>query len=122
MERFLSVAEVARLKGRHPTAVRAWCARGVLPARKLGRTWVIAARDAEAFRPPARGRRPELAVLLATAVADFPEAFYNVNLDVEQRLLIPLVVDRLKKYGGMRGIRRAMAIEGLAGKERTQWP
>jgi len=122
MDDFLSVEEVARLKGRHPTAVRAWCSSGLLPARKLGRVWFIAARDAEGFRPPARGRRPALAALLDAAVADFPAAFHNVNLNAEPDLLLPLVVDRLRKYGGMPGIRRAIAIEKLAGKERVRWP
>lgn len=37
----LTLADVARLTGRHPELLRRWCSTGRVPARRIGRTWLI---------------------------------------------------------------------------------
>lgn len=56
--RFLSLAEVARLTGRHPELLRQWCATGRLPCERIGGSWAIAEDQVSLVQAqPARGRR-----------------------------------------------------------------
>ena len=40
---YLTVQQFARLHGVHPVTARIWCATGLVPARKIGRDWIIPA-------------------------------------------------------------------------------
>ena len=63
-----------------------------------------------------------LARLVSDAFRRFrAKCFWNVSEDQPLSLLAPLVVKRLRKYGGMAGLRLAAEIEALAPEE-TRWP
>jgi len=47
--------------------------------------------------------------------------FWNVKIPTSIEASLPLVVGRLRKYGGMEGWRLAASITEAAGKERTSW-
>src|SRR5438874_1058887 len=53
---FVDVASVARRTGAHPNTVRAAIHAGELPARRLGRGFLVHARDVEEWAPRQRGR------------------------------------------------------------------
>lgn len=56
--RYLSLAEVARLTGRHPELLRQWCAAGRLPCERIGGSWAILEEHLPLVHgQPARGRR-----------------------------------------------------------------
>jgi len=56
------------------------------------------------------------------AVKDFASTcFWNVRLSGDLRKDLPLIFERLRKYGGLKGWRIAADIEGLAGKEAVRW-
>ncbi len=60
--RLLSVAEAAQRLGLSVAMVRRYCLTGNLPARKVGRDWVIGERDLTAFAEKTRQRgRPKQA-------------------------------------------------------------
>ncbi|HZB91065.1 MAG TPA: hypothetical protein VE397_06465 [Stellaceae bacterium] len=66
-------------------------------------------------------RQAKLKELLGEAVSRFKaKCFWNVNIDRPLRQLVPEAVTRLKKYGGMEGIKLAIAIEALA-PEDVRW-
>jgi len=37
----VQVQEAAKIVGAPPSTLRAWCQNGILPARKVGKAWVI---------------------------------------------------------------------------------
>jgi hypothetical protein len=66
-------------------------------------------------------RQAKLKELLGEAVSRFKaKCFWNVNVNQPLGLLVPEVVVRLRKYGGMEGIKLAIAIEALA-PEDVRW-
>ncbi len=66
--RLLSVAEAAHRLGLGVVMVRRYCATGNLPAKKLGRDWVIGERDLTAFAEKTRQRgRPKQANFVRAA-------------------------------------------------------
>ena len=62
MEQLVTGAETARLLGLSPTRVMTLIREGRLPARKVGRQWVLRLEDVERFRdtprPAGRPRKP----------------------------------------------------------------
>lgn len=52
----IPTAEVARLLGRSPQAIREYARRGLLPALAIGRDWLFRPADVAAFAPPKMGR------------------------------------------------------------------
>jgi excisionase family DNA binding protein len=54
---FLTCAEVAELRHCTSDAVRKWIYRGWLPARRVGRQWLILRKDAISMPQPLRGKR-----------------------------------------------------------------
>jgi len=56
----VSLAEAARLTGRHPEVLRRWCTSGRLPAIRVGRTWAITAESVAMLRDHAARSRPRL--------------------------------------------------------------
>mgnify|MGYP000291759981 CR=1 FL=1 len=49
MEEFVTVSEVSEMAGVRPATVRRWISRGILPAMKVGRVWLILRMDAESI-------------------------------------------------------------------------
>jgi hypothetical protein len=67
-------------------------------------------------------RQAQLAALVREAFGRFKaQCFWNVSDDRPLALLVPLVLKRLKKYGGAEGIRLAVRLEALAGED-SRWP
>ena len=54
----VSLAEAARLTGRHPEVLRRWCITGRLPAIRVGRTWAITADSVAMLREHGARSRP----------------------------------------------------------------
>lgn len=75
----LSVAESAELLRISPTRVRALIAEGTLPARKVGRAWVLREEDVmdRAARHPRGGRPRKGAAPASRAVSRAPHASDN---------------------------------------------
>ncbi len=68
-------------------------------------------------------RQEELAGLVREAFRRFgAKCFWNVREDRPLALLVPLVMRRLKKYGGREGINLAARLEALAPQESSRWP
>lgn len=66
--------------------------------------------------------RRHLHALMELAVNQFGSTcFCNVRLTGNDDSDLPLVIDRLRKYGGMKGWRLASEIKDLAGDVRTSW-
>jgi len=59
MPNHFTTTEAAARLGLTPRRVRALCAAGHLPAAKVGRDWIIAQADLDAFRPRKAGRPPK---------------------------------------------------------------
>ena len=55
----LTLAQVAARLGRNPEVVRRYVAAGLLPACKIGASWVVTPQDLALFVPPVRGRPPK---------------------------------------------------------------
>ena len=56
------------------------------------------------------------------AVKDFASTcFWNVRLSDDLLDDLPIIFERLRKYGGLKGWRIAADIESLAGKEAVRW-
>jgi hypothetical protein len=67
-------------------------------------------------------RQQHLAALVGEAFRRFKaRCFWNVSSDRPLALLVPLVLKRLRKYGGAEGLKLAAAIEALAGED-SRWP
>ncbi len=58
----VQVRAAARLVGTAPSTVRMWCQRGVLPARKVCKSWIIRLDDLDALTR-AETRKEEIAVM-----------------------------------------------------------
>lgn len=58
----VQVPAAARLVGTAPSTVRMWCQRGVLPARKICKSWIIRLDDLDALTR-AETRKEETAVM-----------------------------------------------------------
>lgn len=56
----LTTAEAARLLGVTADTVKRYCVKGLLPAQKLGKTWVIEASALKTFEPPAPGAKVDV--------------------------------------------------------------
>ncbi len=66
-------------------------------------------------------RQAEIAALLDEAFRRFrAKCFWNVRQDQPLSSLVPLVAKRLRKYGGMEGLRLAARLEALAPGD-VQW-
>jgi hypothetical protein len=66
-------------------------------------------------------RQERVRELLDEAMRRFgAKCLWNVNLDQPTARLVPEIYTRLRKYGGMEGIKLAMAIEALA-PEDVRW-
>jgi excisionase family DNA binding protein len=60
-ERFLTISETAKRLGLSLAMVRRYCLNGKLPARKIGRDWIILERDVDLFAAsPRHSGRPPL--------------------------------------------------------------
>jgi hypothetical protein len=67
-------------------------------------------------------RQVQLTALVSEAFRRFKaRCFWNVSEDRSLSLLVPLVVKRLRKYGGAEGIRLAAKLEAAAGED-GRWP
>jgi hypothetical protein len=76
--RYLSLAEVSRLTGRHPELLRQWCAAGRLPCERIGGSWAIleehlALVQAQPARGRRRGRLEPVADKRSVVAAAFPD-------------------------------------------------
>jgi hypothetical protein len=64
----------------------------------------------------------KVAELVDQALRDFaPTCLWNADVTQPMAALLPLLVQALRKYGGMPGWRLAADIAALAGKERCSW-
>ena len=76
--------------------------------------WLAAAAKEKAGR--------QLHALIELAINQFgPTCFGNVRLTGNDGSDLPLIIDRLRKYGGMNGWRLASEIRDLAGEVGTLW-
>jgi hypothetical protein len=67
-------------------------------------------------------RQAHLAALVGEAFRHFKaRCFWNVSEDRPLALLVPLVAKRLRKYGGVEGLRLAAKLKAAAG-ENGRWP
>jgi excisionase family DNA binding protein len=51
-------AEAARILGVSAGTAKVWIAAGYIPARRVGRSWLIHRKDLETFKPPTRAMLP----------------------------------------------------------------
>ena len=66
--------------------------------------------------------RAQLRHLAARAVRDFASScFWNVRLSFDPLEDLPVIFERLRRYGGVRGWKLAASIKDLAGSEAIKW-
>lgn len=110
--RYLSLAEVARLTGRHPELLRQWCAAGRLPCERIGSSWALLDEHVPLVQAqPARGHRArssvasraERRVVVAAAFGDAArgrlvrsEVVDRLGLEPDDVAIAPLALDGLE--------------------------